>query len=149
MALVSWRGNPLDELLQLQGALGKLLENPKLGWNLGPSSASVFPPINVFADSEGGLVVRAEAPGIDPDKLQIDVEPGRLTLSGERALAADGGASGGFHRRERRFGRFSRSTQLPRDLDPSRAEASYADGMLTIRIPKSEESKPRRIAVAK
>ncbi|MBM4269925.1 MAG: Hsp20/alpha crystallin family protein [Deltaproteobacteria bacterium] len=149
MALVSWRGGSLDDLLHLQGALGKLLENPTLGWNMGPSSASVFPPIDVFADAEGGLVVRAEAPGVDPEKLDIQIEPGRLTLSGERLPSETAGAPGnGYHRRERRFGRFSRSVQLPRDLDPSRADASYKDGMVTIRLPKAEEAKPRRISIA-
>jgi HSP20 family protein len=146
MALVSWRSGSLDDLLGLQSSLARLLDNPALGWNLGPSSASVFPPINVFAGKDGGLVIRAEAPGIDPEKLEISLEAGRLTISGERASDASG-AGNGFHRRERRFGRFSRSLQLPSDLDPEKATASYANGMLTLRIEKAEAAKPRRITV--
>ena len=145
MALVSLRNDPFG-VSSLQDALAELLGRPAPPWLFGPSSATVFPPVNVFTDAEGALVVRAEAPGIDPAKLQIDVEPERVTIAGEREGAARG--SDGFHRRERRFGRFSRSIQLPPDLDPDKTTASYRDGMLTIRIEKAEASKPRRISVA-
>jgi HSP20 family protein len=137
-------------LLGLQSSLARLLNNPALGWNLGPSSASVFPPINVFADKEGNLVLTAEAPGIDPEKLEITLESGRLTLSGERSnQAVSSGSGNGFHRRERRFGRFSRSIQLPQDLDPEKATAKYENGMLTIRVEKAETAKPRRIEIGR
>ena len=55
--------------------------------------------------------------------------------------------NGSFHRRERSVGEFSRSVQLPADVDVSRAEASCKHGILTVRIPKKEEAKPRQIAV--
>jgi HSP20 family protein len=147
MAFVSFENDPFEGLLSLQSALGRLLENPAPPWSVGPSSRGVFPPMNVFADREGGLVVRAEAPGIDPGALDIKIEPQRLTIGGERAREdADGK---GFHRRERRFGRFSRSIQLPADLDPEKATASYTDGMLTIRIQKADAARPRRIEIAR
>ncbi len=145
MAATSWGAfEPFADLLELQSALGRLLENPTLGLNLGPSSASVFPPLNVFVDREGAVVVCAEVPGIDPAALQIEVEPQRLTISGQRT--APEGARG-YHRRERRFGRFSRAVQLPADLDPDRTKAEYRDGMLTIRIEKAASARPRTIAV--
>jgi len=148
MALVSLRNDPFGGLLDLQGALDRLLHEPTPPWSFGPSSRGVFPPINVFTDQEGALVVRAEAPGIDPEKIDVNVEPQRLTLSGERTTpdASDGAA--GVHRRERRFGRFSRSLQLPADLDPEKATASYQDGILTVRIEKAETAKPRRVTVS-
>jgi HSP20 family protein len=147
MALVSTRNDPFGGLLSLQSALGRLLENPAPTWRLGPSSPTVFPPINAFYDKAGALVVRAEAPGIDPEKVQIDLEPERLTISGERLAAEPNASSAGFHRRERRFGRFSRSLQLPADLDVGTASATYRDGMLTLRIEKAAKTKPRRIEV--
>lgn len=146
MALVSLRNDPFGGLLGLQGALERMLAHPSPPWSQGPSDATVFPPVNVFTDEDGGLVIRAEAPGVDPDKLEINVEPQRVTIGGERAAASDGG--NGFHRRERRFGRFSRSLNLPADLDPEKASASYADGILTIKLDKAESAKPRRITVA-
>jgi HSP20 family protein len=145
MALVSWRGfGPFAGLLDLQEALTHAVDNPGFGLGRGPSSPSVFPPLNVFVDREGALVVRAEIPGIAPDKVQIQVEPQRLTISGERAADA---AGNGYHRRERRFGRFSRSVQIPGDLDPERATADYHDGLLTVRIEKSEAARPRRVEI--
>lgn len=147
MALMSLRNAALEGLPDLQRELARLREAPTLGWNLGPSSRSVFPPLNVFEDAGGALVVRAEAPGIDPATLQIDIEPHRLVIAGERRRESDA-AQSGYHRRERRFGRFSRSLQLPADLDVSKTSASYRDGMLTVRVEKAEAARPRRIPVA-
>lgn len=145
MALVSWRGfAPFAGLLELQDALSRALENPGFGLGVGPSRPSVFPPLNVFAEKDGSLVVRAELPGIQPDAVQIQIEPQLLTISGERVPDAKGN---GYHRRERRFGRFSRSVQIPTDLDPDRASADYHDGLLSIRIPKSEAARPRKVAI--
>lgn len=146
MAYVSFRNDPFEGLLSLQGALDRLLREPSPLWAFGPSSRGVFPPINVFTDKDGALVVRAEAPGIDPEKLELTVEPQRLTLSGERVPEPAEGD--GFHRRERRFGRFSRSLAIPADLDPTTAKATYKDGILTVRVEKAEAAKPRRIAIA-
>jgi HSP20 family protein len=145
MALVSLRNDPVG-VLSLQDALAQMLGRPVPPWDLGTSSPSVFPPVNVFSDKDGGLVIRAEAPGVDPATLDINVEPERVTIAGERKGHDDGG--NGFHRRERRFGRFSRSVRLPPDLDPDKTAATYRDGMLTIRIEKAEAAKPRRITVA-
>jgi HSP20 family protein len=145
MALVSWRGfGPFAGLLELQNALAQALDNPDLGLGRGPSSASVFPPLNVFVDKGGAVVVRAEIPGVDPEGIQIQVEPQRLTISGERASDAESAA---YHRRERRFGRFSRSVQIPADLDPEQATAQYRDGLLTVRIEKSAAARPRKVAI--
>jgi HSP20 family protein len=146
MALMSLRDDPFDTLPALQRALARMLESPAVGWSVGPSSRSVFPPINVFQDPSGGLVVRAEAPGIDPATLDVQVEPQRLTISGERR--GDAGNADGYHRRERRFGRFSRSFQIPADLDVEKVAASYRNGVLDIRIEKAAAARPRRIQVA-
>ncbi|MEW6271827.1 MAG: Hsp20/alpha crystallin family protein [Thermodesulfobacteriota bacterium] len=146
MALVSFRGtSPLENLVQLQSALDRLLQSPSRGLDLGPSGGNVFPPINLFADRDGRLVVRAEVPGLRPDAVEITVEPRRLTIAGER-LAPEG-APGSYHRRERSFGRFSRTVQLPADLDPASATAEVRQGVLTVRIDKRAEAKPRRIEV--
>jgi len=91
------------------------------------------------------LVVRAEVPGVKPQDLQVDVEPRRLSIRGARP--AEERRNGSYHRRERQCGSFSRIIQLPEDLDPTKATAQCRNGMLTVRIPKTEEAKPRRIDV--
>jgi len=146
MALVSFRGtSPFDGLLQLQAALERMLDKPSSGLDLGPSGRNVFPPVNLFVDRDGGLLLRAEIPGIKADAVQVTIEPRRLAISGERAAAE--GKKGAYHRRERSFGRFARTIQLPDDLDPGKATAEVRQGLLTIRIPKRAEARPRQIEV--
>lgn len=141
MALVSF--NPIEDLLQLQRELEQVLRNPL--FDLGPSAPGVFPPVNVFADGEA-LVVRAEVPGVDPSDLHVQIERGTLTISGERKPPQEA-EKGSYHRRERAYGRFSRALRVPDDLDPDRATAVLNHGILTVRIPKREEAKPRTIQV--
>ena len=140
MALVAF--DPFGSLLSLQRDLDRIFGKPAL--DLGLSGGNVFPLINVFSDRDG-FVVRAEVPGIKADDLSVDVERGRLTVSGERKLAP--AKDGAYHRRERRAGKFSRALRLPDDIDAQAATAELRDGVLTVRIPKLAETRPRQITV--
>ena len=134
--------HPLNALFDLQRALDSRLDSD---WLRGATAGTgAFPPINVFSDKDG-FTVRAEVPGIKAEELSLDVEPGRLSLSGERKF--DPHADGGYHRRERRGGVFSRTLRLPPDLDTHAAKAELVDGILTVQIPKAETAKPRHIEV--
>jgi HSP20 family protein len=135
--------DPVGALLDLQREIERVFERPP-GADFGLSGRGVFPPVNIFSDKDG-YFVRVEIPGVAPDQLNIETHGQTLTISGKRDVTAPSG--GGFHRRERGSGEFSRSLQLPHDLDAARAEASYQLGILTVRIPKREEAKPRQIAV--
>jgi len=135
--------DPVSGLLTLQRELERVFENP-LGFDLGPSGRGVFPPVNVFSEPDG-YVIRMEVPGIAPEQIGIECQGRTLTVLGKREVTPPAGGS--FHRRERDVGEFSRSLQLPADLDLSRAEASCKHGVLTIRVPKKEEAKPRQITV--
>lgn len=135
--------DPVSGLLRLQRELERAFQNPA-GFDLGLSSRGVFPPVNIFSDKDG-YVAHLELPGVAPEELTIESQGRTLIIRGCRQSVAPEGAS--FHRRERNEGEFSRSLQLPEDLDAARAEASYKNGILTVRIPKREEAKPRSIAV--
>jgi HSP20 family protein len=135
--------DPVSGLLALQRELERALENP-LDFDLGVSGGGVFPPVNIFRD-ENGYVIRLEVPGVSPDQFAIETQGRTLTVKGTREITAPAGGS--FHRRERGSGEFSRSVKLPDDSDLSRAEASYRYGLLTVRVPKKEEAKPRQITV--
>jgi HSP20 family protein len=136
--------NPIDALLSLQHELDRAFQSPTPGFDLGVSGRGVFPPTNVFSDKEG-YTVRMEVPGVAPEALAIEGRGRTLTISGKRESTVPEGAS--FHRHERSSGEFSRSLQLPADLDLTKAEASCKHGMLTVRIPKKEEAKPRHIEI--
>jgi HSP20 family protein len=128
--------------MRLQSELDRFFGKPS--FDLGLSGPNVFPPINAFTDNDA-LLVRAEVPGIGPDGITVQFDSGRLTIAGERTEPAT--QQGSYHRRERRFGRFSRTIQLPRDLDPEKAMADIRNGVLTVRIPKHAAAQSRRIDV--
>ena len=146
MALIRFspRFSPLDALLSLQRELDRTFESPTSGFDLGVSGRGVFPPTNVFNDKDG-YIVRMEVPGVTPESLTIESHGRTLTISGKRETSAPEGAS--FHRHERNSGEFSRSLQLSNDLDLTKAEATCKHGMLTVRIPKKDEAKPRQIEI--
>ena len=137
--------NAMNELLNLQSELDALLRSPRTDLFAGPSAAGVFPPINIFRNGSGDAVIRAEIPGVKPEQLSVTVERRRLTVSGERTPEAP--ENGGYHRRERAWGKFSRSVELPADLDVDRAEATFRNGVMTLRLPRAEAAKPRHITI--
>jgi HSP20 family protein len=108
-------------------------------------SAGVFPLLNVTQDADN-FYVRAELPGVAASDLKVTTEKNQLTIKGARTFEREkDGVS--YHRREREEGTFSRSVALPGPFDAERTSAHYVDGVLTVVLPKAEESKPRNITV--
>ena len=87
-----------------------------------------------------------DLPGLDKDAIRITVQENRLEISGERAREEEK-EEGGYRRCERSYGSFSRAFTLPRGTDAEKIESTYKDGVLSVRIPKSEEILPRQIEV--
>jgi HSP20 family protein len=145
MALVRFSSgfDPVDALLALQRELGRAFEHPLVS-EFGPSGRGVYPPLNAFTEGEA-TVLRLEVPGVPPESLRVESQGRTLTISGKRELGVP--ESGSFHRRERGSGEFSRSLELPADLDLANASASCRHGILTVRIPKKQEAKPRKVEV--
>jgi HSP20 family protein len=98
------------------------------------------------SENEDAFMVEAAMPGINPDDLDITLEDNILTIQGETKAERDVEESR-YHLRERRFGRFSRSLQLPTAINADEVEAEYTNGVLILTIPKAEEIKPKRIAI--
>ena len=105
-----------------------------------------MPPVDLV-EAEDHFVLKADLPGLAEGDVNIEVQEGTLTISGERKAEHEQREKG-WYRIERSFGRFSRSLTLPDGVDPDRIEASFSHGVLEVRIPKPEERKPRRIEVA-
>ena len=106
-----------------------------------------FPVINVGSTPDA-IEVLALAPGIDPNALQITVDKGVLVISGDRKTSFPEDAENtSLYAQERFDGSFRRVVSLPDDVDASKVEASYRDGMLRVRLGRFEASKPRRIEV--
>jgi len=111
----------------------------------GETAAGVFPPMNVSQDDEN-FYVTAEIPGIKASDLAISAMRNRLAISGKREIPREHERVS-YHRKERAEGSFSRTVTLPTDLAADRIEARYADGILSLTLPKAEETKPRQIVV--
>jgi HSP20 family protein len=109
--------------------------------------AGGYPALNVGSTPKS-VEVYAFAPGIDPARIEINLERGVLTIEGERAssLPADDGKATA-HITERFQGRFRRVLSLPDDIDPAAVNASYRDGVLHISVQRRESAQPRRIEV--
>jgi HSP20 family protein len=111
-------------------------------------SGSFVPPMDVV-ETNDEVLCYLEVPGISRDDLEIRAEGNVLIVSGEKKLQVQSGQKeGGFRSVERRYGRFERSFALPRTVDAGRVRASFENGILTIILPKVEESKPRRIEIS-
>lgn len=87
-------------------------------------------------DEKDHFVVQVELPGMKKEEISLTLHDGALTVSGERK-----------QERERFFRKFQRSVTLPAAVDPGNIKATYKDGVLTVRLPKAEEAKPKQIAV--
>lgn len=136
MALIKWTPfpfvDPFDEM-------EKSFDN----WS--SISNSFTPAIDVYED-KNDVVVEAPLVGIDPERVDISVENGTLTMKGESEKKSEVDDKN-YYRKEVRRGSFYRSVALPSKVDADQAEASYAQGVLTIRIPKSPEVKARTIKI--
>ena len=124
-------------MLRLLGTIG--------GDTFGEVGTGVFPPLNVTQDADN-FYLRAEVPGIKPDELSISAVRNRVTLAGKREIQREHERVS-YHRKERAEGSFNRTVTLPTEVDTGRVDARYADGILTLTLPKADEAKPRQIAV--
>ena len=110
------------------------------------TSAGAWAPALDVEETGDAFVLHLELAGISPDEVDVNIEDGVLTVTGERRFY-DEKESDGFKRVERRFGRFHRAVRLPGRVDVENVGASYRDGVLVVNVPKAAEAKPRRIQV--
>ena len=115
------------------------------GETSGDVGAGVFPPLNITQDDDN-FYLRAEIPGIKPNELSISAVRNRVSLAGKREIQREHERVS-YHRKERAEGTFNRAVTLPTEVDAERVDATYADGILTLTLPKAEETKPRQIKV--
>jgi HSP20 family protein len=101
--------------------------------------------MNVWTSADG-IVIDAELPGVDPKDVDIAVQGDELTLRG-KVNVADAAEGETFHRRERPTGEFARTLQLPFRANSGAVTANYKNGVLRVTVPRSEEEKPRKIAI--
>jgi HSP20 family protein len=144
MAIIR-RAGAFGDLLSLRQAMDQLFEESfvKPGtWQFGEGQ---LVPVDVYATADE-IVVEAILPGVKPEEVDITMEGNVLTIVGDTSSTAP--AREGILLQEIRRGRFVRTLNLPEGLEPDKAVATFEDGVLTLRIPKAEQVKPRQIKIS-
>jgi HSP20 family protein len=150
MALVRWDAS--RELDTLQGEMNRLFstffDSPtSRGQSAGNGNGGRrWIPAMDLVETEDDFVLRADLPGIGEDDVSIELENNVLTIAGERKAEHEERHEG-YYRVERATGSFSRSLSLPEGIDPESVSATFDNGVLTVRVPKPVQAKPRRVKI--
>jgi len=148
MSIVRWE--PFRDLSSIQSEMNRLfstvLESPGTAAGQSAGVQRRWAPAMDLLESGDHFVLRADLPGLSEEDVSIEVEDSTLTVSGERRFEQQVD-EGGFHRVERAYGTFSRSLTLPPGVDPEGVSAEFDRGVLEVRIPKPEDSRPRKITI--
>lgn len=146
MPIVRWT-DPFKEFAQMQDRLNRAFSDAYGRGDEGLlSSGAWLPPVDIYQNGEHELVLKAELPDMAREDIDVNIANGTLTIKGEKKLSNEVKEEQ-FHRVERRYGTFSRSFSLPPTVDAGRVNAEYKNGVLTVKLPMREESKPRQIKV--
>lgn len=140
------RWEPFREFQSLQSRMNRLFENQYGGGREETLVSGAFvPAVDIYEDQQG-IQLKLEVPGIEEKDLDIRVENNVLTVSGERKFEQEQKEEN-FHRIERRYGSFTRSFTLPNTVNTENITADYNAGVLTVKLAKREEAKPKQIKV--
>ena len=141
MALVRW--NPIGSLAGMEvDRLNRMFSD----FQTEAFTQAWVPAVDIYENENHEVVIKAELPDVKKEDIGVTVENNVLTLTGERKQE-ESVKREQFQRVERRFGSFSRSFSLPATVNASQIAASYKDGVLTVRLPRREEAKPKQITV--
>lgn len=135
---------PFAELNRLQQEVARFFDAPLRGGHR--LAFDQWAPAVDFSEDADQFVLKAELPGLKKEDIQLSVEDGVLSLSGERKSATSE-QDGTLIRSERFTGRFHRAFSLPTPVEVEKVRATYEDGILSVVLPKREEAKPRQIQV--
>ncbi len=141
------RYRPVDGFLSLPRDLDRWMDEAlgAAGWGRGENLRQWYPMTDVSETPEH-LILRLEVPGMTRDQVKISVENNVLTVRGEKQQEATQ-ENENWYRSERSYGSFERSFSLPTHVDPDNVRASMENGVLTIKLPRREEARPREIKI--
>jgi len=147
MPIVRWE--PYRDTFATQDRLNRLF-NETLGRFAGEeeglSTGNWIPPVDLY-ETDQDIVLTAELPGIDPKDVEATVHDGTLYLKGERKYESEFREEN-YRHVERSYGSFGRTFPLPAAVDAEKVRADFKDGVLTLTMPKREETKPKKIKIS-
>lgn len=133
--------DPIKEFTNLRDSLSKVVEQSVKG----AVGMGAYPALDVYEVEDAVIVRTAPIDGVQPDSVEVSMEDGVLTIKG--ISVADIAEDTTFIVRERRFGSFSRSVRIPRDVRAEEAQAKFRQGVLTITLPKLADKRPKVIEI--
>jgi HSP20 family protein len=142
-ALTRW--DPNREMQSMRSLMERFFGEPLGGYGFGWPRGDMSLALDV-AEEKDAYVVKATVPGVKPEEIDVTMVNNVLTIRGEMKEDQEINEES-YHLRERRWGSFSRSVTLPNTVDADKIEANYDQGVLTLRVPKVESMKPRKIAI--
>ena len=146
MTLIKW--DPFRDVETLENRINRMFED-SFGRTQAPDDEMNLcawrPPVDIY-ETENGIVLAAELPGVGKEDISVEVKDNILTLKGERT-ANPNIKRKKFYRHERCYGTFQRSFTLQHDIQPNLIKATFKDGVLEIEIPKPDEEQPKQITV--
>lgn len=135
------RWDPFREFEQLQEEMGRLMQSV---WTPASGDGGAWTPFADIEETDDAWVIEAEVPGVSRDDVHVELREDELVISGD---VKERERRGRLRRRARRTGHFEYHVTLPGARDEDKIEASLHDGVLTVRVPKSTQTQPRRIEV--
>jgi len=136
------RWDPLREFEQLQEEMGRLVQSV---WSpAGVGNGGAWTPFADVEETEDAWMIEVELPGVDRKDVNVEMRNSELVISGD---VKEKERKGVLRRRARRIGHFEYHVTLPGESDEQHIDAKLHDGILTVRVPKTEQAKPRRIEV--
>ncbi len=139
-----WEGWPLAGL---RDEMDEMFKSFFGTGSLQPMTPGTLPSIDM-SETDKAVEIKTDVPGFQPDEIDIDIEDGMVTISGERSEEKEEKGDGRkYHRVERRSGSFSRMVRLPCSVNEDNVDAQLKDGVLTLTLPKSETAKRQKIKV--
>jgi HSP20 family protein len=144
MAIVRW--DPAVEVDSIQSEVNRIFDGFFGGGRPDGAARRWIPPMDL-AETGSEFVLTADLPGMAEDDITIEIKDRVLEIAGERSDTRSE-EDRNYRRVERSFGRFARTLTLPEGVDADRVEAAFDSGVLEVKIPKPEERKPHRVAIA-
>ena len=145
MTLVRFNKRHRGDLARLHGEMDDLFDGFFRGLDRPFAGYKAWPAIDV-AEEEDAIIVRAEVPGCKADDIDISVHGNVLTISGEKKLSEEKKEKGYYHV-ESSYGSFRRELTLSTDVDQSKIDATYKDGVLSVTLPKAEKAKAVKVKI--
>ena len=150
MALIRWSPtrdlwDPFSNLAEIQDEMNRLFDTSLRRTGAAAFDGTFVPAVDVVEEKDNYLV-RADLPGLSKEDVSVTLQDNYLTIKGEKKHETET-KEANYYRKERVHGSFTRTIELPMSVDAKKIDAHFKDGVLQVRLPKSEEAKPKQIEV--